>query len=169
MPDVAVVEATRDQKPVLGRLMQLYLHDFSVLDGIELGPDGLYDYLYLKEDLYWSEPERHPFLIHADGQLAGFALVNAHSVVGSSGIRAIAEFFVVRKHRRTGIGRIAAETVFRRLPGTWEVAVMKENVDGAAFWRRVIAGFTGGRYREAPVNNDVWDGPVFSFASPPEA
>jgi predicted acetyltransferase len=145
--------------------MQLYLHDFSEIDGSTISDDGLYDYSYLGE--YWGVPDRAPFFIQAGGELAGFVLVNSWSVRGATGIRSIAEFFVLRKYRRSGIGRTAALEVFKRFPGSWEVAVMKANAGGTAFWRNVINAATGGRFREEAVDNDLWEGPVWSFSSAP--
>ena len=47
-------------------------------------------------DLYWTEPERIPLWILADGVRAGFVLLNAWSPSGLGVDRAIAEFYVAR-------------------------------------------------------------------------
>jgi predicted acetyltransferase len=50
----------------------------------------------------------------------------------------MAEFFVLRKYRRQGLGRDAAQTIFRRLPGPWTVRQQLTNPAATAFWRRAI-------------------------------
>src|ERR1035437_763051 len=66
---IEVLPATPEQKPVVANLLELYAHDFSDFQDLELGPDGRLGYRDL--DLYWSEPGHHPFLIKVDGKLAG--------------------------------------------------------------------------------------------------
>jgi hypothetical protein len=65
-----VVPATQDQEPIVANLFQLYAHDFSEFFDLKLRPDGRFSYDELP--LYWREPNRHPFLIKVDGNLAGF-------------------------------------------------------------------------------------------------
>ena len=111
MPGVDAVPARADQRPALEAMFQLYVHDFSAFwagrpDG-ELGEDGRFaPYEHL--DSYWRAPDRRPLLIRADGRLAGFALINAHSHMRRPVEHAVAEFFVARKHRRAGVGAAAA-------------------------------------------------------------
>lgn len=97
---VSVVRAEVSSKPVLQRLLELNAHDFSAFDGRDVNEHGEYGYAYL--DHYWTEPdERRAWLFRCDGAVAGFALVRKgppHSV---------AEFFVLRKYRRTGVGAAA--------------------------------------------------------------
>jgi predicted acetyltransferase len=74
--DVRLIPALERDKPVVRRLLELNSHDFSAVDGRDLGPHGEYRYPYL--DQYWlPEEERHPFLIDVDGQIRGCALVRA--------------------------------------------------------------------------------------------
>lgn len=152
--DVTVRVATADEQPIFANLIQLYFHDFSDLrglDGGDVGDDGRFaPYRYL--NLYWIEPSRHPFLIRVDGKLAGFVLVREGSALtGDPGVRDIAEFFVLRKYRRHGIGTRAAVCVFDRFPGAWEVRQIAANAGGRAFWRRTISDYAGGRFTE-----DTW-------------
>ncbi|MGC2295584.1 MAG: hypothetical protein WA695_02690 [Candidatus Dormiibacterota bacterium] len=52
----------------------------------------------------------------------------------------MSEFFAVRAHRRRGVGRCAAELVFRHHPGPWEVAFDDASQGAATFWQAVVAG-----------------------------
>jgi hypothetical protein len=108
-PSIEVIPATAAERPVVRNLMELYLYDFSEFDGAEIGPFGLYGYPYL--DNYWTEPTRFPFLVRVDGQLAGFVLVARYNYFTGLLPNAsaecpwvIAEFFILRKYRRQGIG-----------------------------------------------------------------
>jgi hypothetical protein len=56
-----VIPATVDQAAILANLLELYAHDFSEFYNLEIGEDGRFGYPCLP--LYWSEPERRPFLI----------------------------------------------------------------------------------------------------------
>ncbi|MCU1465149.1 MAG: hypothetical protein JWM72_1077 [Actinomycetia bacterium] len=130
MADIEVLEATVEDKPVLRRLLELYLHDFSELTYADVDAHGRFGYPYL--DLYWTEPERRPFLFRVAGRWAGFALVR-------TGVpHDMAEFFVLRKHRRTGVGVEAASDLFARFPGDWQVRQMTANAGATAFWHRAI-------------------------------
>jgi predicted acetyltransferase len=54
------------------------------------------------------------------------------------GVRVIGEFFVLRCHRRRGVGTRAARMLFARFPGRWEVAELSWNVAAQRFWRPLI-------------------------------
>jgi predicted acetyltransferase len=127
---VEVVAATVRDRPVVRRLLELYSHDFSELDQRDVDPHGEYGYPYL--DNYWTEPDRHPFLLRVAGAWAGFALVR------SGETNDIAEFFVMRKYRFGGVGRDAARTLFERFPGSWTVRQLVANEAATRFWRRAI-------------------------------
>jgi predicted acetyltransferase len=163
--NIELIEAQLADKAVLRHLMELYGYDFSEFDGDDVNEHGLFDYKRL--DHYWTEPGRHPYLIRVDGNWAGFALVDeySHFPANTEPTRAIAEFFVMRKYRRRGLGTRMARELFIRFPGRWEIAEMRQNLDAQAFWRRVIGEFTGGRFEEHQLDNEHWRGPVQVFES----
>ena len=164
--DVLVVEAKLEHKPVLHRLMQLYLHDASEFTGDDPTREGLFTYRHFEE--YWKEPDRFPFLIYSDVNLAGFVLVNSYTVVlGQGEGMSISEFFVMRKYRRQGMGRRAAFHVFDRYPGLWEIREHKDNLAGQQFWSTIISEYTKGRFTETILNNDDWIGPIQTFDNSP--
>lgn len=150
------------EKSVLRNLMHLYLYDMSKFDDEDVNSQGLFEYKYL--DHYWTESDRHAFFIEIDGRLAGFVLLNHHSITVENA-NTIAEFFVMRKYRRQGLGSQAAREVFDKLPGEWEVRELSENTAAHAFWRIVIDKYTDGRYQEQILNDERWPGPVQTFHS----
>ena len=125
-----LLEAMEGDRPVLRRLLELYRYDFSEFDGADVGAHGEFGYRYL--DHYWTDESCQPFLFKADGAWAGFALVR----VGDPSD--MAEFFVLRKYRRTGVGRRAAADVLRRFPGRWTVRQQLTNPAATAFWRAAL-------------------------------
>lgn len=158
---VRLQPATLADKPVLRQLMELYQYDFSEMDGTDVDAHGRFGYRYLNH--YWTEPERAPFLLRAEGKLAGFVLINAHAY--TEGVdQALAEFFVMRKYRRQSIGRQAAHQAFRLRQGIWEVQIPHENPVAQRFWAEVIADFTG--EAPTPIQHPDWDGIIYRFASP---
>jgi len=114
----------------VARLLELYGYDFSAFTNVDVDAQGLFGYPYL--DAYWTEPQRHPFLFRLDEKWVGFALVL------SGAPHDMAEFFVLRKYRRHGVGDVAAREVFARFPGEWQVRQMTANTGAIAFWRRAI-------------------------------
>ena len=66
----------------------------------------------------------------------------------------MAEFFVMRKYRRTGVGTDAARAIFERFPGAWQVREEEANVGAIHFWRRAIpVSFDEGRWDNGPVQH----------------
>jgi len=165
--EVALDVATPRDAVVLSNLLELYIHDLSETFPVELGADGRFG--YEKLPLYWSEPERRfPFLIRCGTRVIGFALVTRGSPASDDpDAFDVAEFFVVRRHRRSGAGRRAAFLLWNRLPGSWIVRVSEGNRSGRPFWASVIAEYTSGAVTETtrPGSPHPWR--VFSFNSPP--
>ena len=149
---VTVEPVAFGDKAVLRRLMQLYLHDMSEFTGDDVDAHGEFAYRYF--DHYWAPDageERYPLFIRADGSLAGFALVRK---VGDEW--QMAEFFVMRRFRRSGIGGEAAVMVFRRFAGPWFVHQLERNLPAQAFWPRVIDAFTSGAVEQGRDEWGTW-------------
>ena len=165
--NVQVTPASLTEKSILRNLLELYLYELSEYDGSEVGECGLYGYDYLEH--YWTEEGRHPFLIRVGGRLTGFALVNRHTrLTHDETTRSMAEFFVLKKYRRRGVGEAAALQILRAFPGWWEVTELAENLPAQRFWRNVISRFTNDSYEEILLEDERWRGPVQVFASPGE-
>jgi predicted acetyltransferase len=136
---VEILPAQVEDKPVLRHLLQLCLHDYSEFNGKEVSDHGLFDYPYL--DYYWTELGRYPFLVRVEGKLAGFVLVRRLEVEGYEPLWQMAEFFILRKYRRQGIGRSVAHRIFDRFEGRWEVTQEEGNLSAQAFWQQIAAEY----------------------------
>ena len=141
----------------------MYLYDYSEYDQADVDEHGLYGYPYL--DHYWTEPGRVPLLVRVAGKLAGFALVRAIDPQAGAATHAMAEFFIVRKYRRQGVGRQVARRLFDLFPGDWIVSQEEGNRPAQRFWRGVIAEYTRGVYTEEQLATDEWHGPRQRFRS----
>ncbi len=158
--EIQVTKANSDEKPILRQLLELYEYDFSEFEGTDVGPHGFYGYRYL--DHYWTEMGRHPYLIRVDNNLAGFVLVNRHTVSGEDRW-SLAELFVMRKYRGRGVGIFAATSVFDLHPGAWEVKQLASHPGSTSFWRKVIGGYTGGHFDECQGEAESGIGPIQLF------
>jgi len=164
---LVVSRARAEEAPIIGNMMQFYIHDFSALwfdrAEAELEADGRFsDYPGL--ETYWSDPSRQPWLFRIDGRPVGFALVNDVAHAPTPVDRAVAEFFVVRKHRRRGVGLAAAHALFGSAWGVWEAAVVRRNAAALAFWRRAAESYPGVRdLVEEDRHDGLWDGAVLRF------
>ena len=151
---VELIRAGAEHQTALGNLLELYTHDFSELVPIDVGDDGRYGYSSLP--LYWSDNSRLPFLASLNGKLVGFVLVTRSSEPSGGGEAwDMAEFFVMRRYRHSGIGTELARNVWLRCPGRWQIRVMERNFSARKFWESSISAFTG---LSADFTNFVTDG-----------
>jgi len=142
--NVDIIDA-RPIQNVLANLFPLYIHELSAFTDFDVDDDGLFR-APPSFAAYWQEPERHPFLLRADGKIAGFALIRQMDTEPSA--FDMGEFFVLRRYRRSGVGRTAACALFDRFKGKWEVRELVDNLPAQGFWRRIIADYTGGDFTE---------------------
>jgi len=150
---------------MLSNLQELYVHDLSEIFPVALGPEGRFG--YEKLPLYWAEPAvRHAFLIRQGRHVAGFAFATRGSpATDDPEDLDVAEFFVLRGYRRSGVGRQAAMALWDSMPGHWVVRVAEANRAGLPFWSEVIRSYTSGDFVESarPGDSQAWR--VFRFAS----
>lgn len=162
--EVTLDAATERDAAVLTNLLELYVHDMTeTFPAIEIGADGRFGYHPLTP--YWSEPARRfAFLVRLGGKLAGFILATRGSPVSADPeVLDIAEFFILRGVRRSGVGRRAARLLWDRLSGLWTVRVSERNLGALPFWSRVITEYSAGCavQTERPGKPYAWR--VFSF------
>lgn len=140
---VRIERIQEHEKPLLRNFMQAYRHDLSEFNGDEPDDDGRFS-LGSYFEAYWTDDDRFPLKIIEGERPVGFALVRRIS----PGVHSIAEFFVLRAYRRSGVGRRAAIEIFNKLHGTWHVAQDEGNEPSQTFWRSVISEYTGDNFEE---------------------
>ncbi len=153
-----IQKAKFDQKHLVRRMLELYAYDLSEYEDSDLNESGEFGHKYL--DQYWTEKDRYPFIVRVDGHPAGFVFVN--KFVYSDGIdHSIADFFVLKKYRRRGIGREVAIEILGRFPGSWEIRALKKNKRAIPFWNDVLTEFTNGNLDLFEGGVGEWTGPVW--------
>lgn len=165
MPEVTLQRAGPEKARAIANLFQLYVHDFTDFwteRRVEIGEDGRFP-PYPPLETYWRDPTRSAWLIRADGNMAGFVLLNTHSHSGKPVDHSMAEFFVARHYRREGVGRAAALQTIATRPGQWEIAVARRNTGALAFWRGVARASATGPVDEQDQADELWDGAMLRF------
>ena len=147
---IEVIPALITDKSLIQRMMELFRHDLSEFEGSDIDEHGYFGYPYL--DYYWVEADRSPFIVRVDRQLAGFVLINRHTYFPDNQC-SVAEFFILRKYRRLGIGRYVAFDVFDRFCSRWEISQIVANVTAERFWGNTIGAYTTGNYTKTIVEN----------------
>lgn len=124
------------------------------------GGDGQYPWL----DSYWQKPNRYPYFIKADGNIAGFALVNEHSLI-EVGVKNLSEFYIKPEFRRNEIGKQAAFLIWDLFPGKWEGRQIKENTKAHEYWLKVKGEYTNQNFQDKFIDNELWCGWIQTFDS----
>ena len=161
--EVQITEATDADFETVCNMGRFYVYDMSEFTGWGFAQNGSYD-LSANLGKYWGrrpETDERPwpvdwrgfaFVISADGELAGFALVKQIAANTFD----MGEFFVARKFRRHGVGQLAATRLFDMFRGCWEVRELLANTPAQNFWRRIISAYTDGRFSEAQEHFAVY-------------
>lgn len=151
---------------VLRNLYQLYIHDMSEWLAIELSSDGRF--AFDTAALWAGDVAVH--LARFDGALAGFGVTqSADPWLGRQAARDVKDLFVLRRHRRHGVGRALAAHLFGTSPGEWLVRVLAANAPAVPFWRGVIREHRGGGCEETTVSSGGRDWIRFRFGAPRDA
>ena len=152
---IEIVTAAAKEFAVVSNLFQFYAYDMSEFMAFDVAAEGVYP---LPQSLwnYWGGAagtgehhwpagwRGHPFLVRADDNLAGFALVRQLSESAFD----MGEFFILRKYRRSGLGAHVARAMFDRFAGAWEVRELVPNLAAQAFWRKIISDYTAGKFED---------------------
>lgn len=145
-----------EQQAILNNLMEKYLYEFSQYDLIPFDENGLFNDPHLCD--YFTDKDRFPFFIYADGKLAGFVLINQHAECPAPLDWAVAEFFVAYQYRRKGVGTTAMKMLFERFKGVWHIKYHSKNTASEAFWQKIAKEASCNRVETLRGNEDYCDG-----------
>ena len=143
-------------------MMQFYNYDLSESLSVNFAETGLYD--LRPKAQYWLKPQVSPFLIHVDGELAGFAVVDDEVIEPESRYN-MGYFFIARRYRKRGVGKQVANKLFAQFAGAWEVYFYTNNPAASRFWNTVIAESSA---RDVAMSAQIIDGEpgtLFSFST----
>ncbi|MBD8499015.1 GNAT family N-acetyltransferase [Paenibacillus arenosi] len=159
---IEIVEVQEEEKSILRQLLELYEYDFSEFNDRDVNKFGLYGYTYF--DHYWTDDDRDAYFIKVNGNLAGFIMINEHCYLyPNETAKSLAEFFVMRKYRKSGVGIEAAMHIFDKYTGNWEVLQHGENDASKLFWEKVIHAYTDGKFELKDVVTENWTGQGIVF------
>jgi len=106
----------------------------------------------------WFHDDRATaFIVLREQEPVGFAVVQRGLAIGDDPKRQyrLSEFFIRRQFRNKGVGRGAAMLLFARYAGEWTIPEQSRNPGAIRFWRRVVAEFTNGHFREQRGQGEV--------------
>ena len=138
--DITIVLASKNEKEILRNLLEKYLYEFSQYDDADVNDIGFYGYDYL--DYYWTEnnENRFAYFIKVDKKLAGFFMIREHTNYE------MAEFFVMNKYRRLGVGTYVMKFIFNKYTGKWQIGYTPRNKIAKIFWNKIVEKYTNGKY-----------------------
>jgi len=165
--NIKIVKVLLEEKPILLNLLKMYCYEWSQYNKVDVNNRGEYDFEYHLSD-YLEKENHYAFFIKVDGILAGFVFIDDDCLLHADSNYAMAEFFVMHKYRRAGVGRYVAKAVFDMFHGKWEVGLNPHNLPSVGFWDSVVREYTGGKYelvKSYPkfVYHDGTLGDIFSF------
>jgi len=157
--NVLLREVQLAEREILANLFEKYNYEFSQYDNRDVNKLGLYGYQYL--DYYWVEDRRWAYFIEADGNLAGFVMVNDFPEAEDTETDfSVSEFFVMYKYRRQGIGKRAFFMAADLHRGRWQLKRHPKNTGSVYFWDNAVDEYTKGEYKlvKSYPNSEYEDG-----------
>ena len=136
---LTVERARADEEVLVEHLLQWTLYE----GGMEPGPDGLINWGESLEK-YFTKPDHLALVFRQDERVVGYSLAklgrNPTGPDGKTPVHAnfVEEFFVLRPHRRKGVGTAAATAIISQHPGVWMTSCWPGGM-GVEFWPRVAA------------------------------
>jgi RimJ/RimL family protein N-acetyltransferase/predicted acetyltransferase len=149
--EIKLVPASIDDYPILQNMSNFYAYDISEYMQWSQAEDGTLD-IGLDFIKYWQVEDCYPFLIRYQDELVGFAIVDKQGTDNTIDFN-MAQFFILRKFKNKGIGRLAAYYLFRKFAGVWEVSVIPGNEGAYRFWRSIIKSYNSNEFEEYTIPN----------------
>lgn len=132
---IVLEEIGLEKQHILRNLYSLYLHDLSAYaKGLQVSEDGCFEFDSF--DLLWEKEGLMPYLIHCEGQLAGFILL-LEAPFTKRVDKVINDFFILNPYRGKGVAKAAAAKIFEEHKGSYYISQLKENQPAVRFWRKI--------------------------------
>jgi predicted acetyltransferase len=156
---ILVRPALSTELACIENMMQFYNYDLSESLPVAFAATGLY--ALRPKAQYWAKPHVIPFVICVDGELGGFAVVD-DEVIQPKGRYNMGYFFIARRYRGQGVGRLVASKIFAQFTGAWEIYFYRNNKAASQFWNAVIAKPSA---RDVAMSAQIIDGEPCTFFS----
>lgn len=131
---IFVKEREREQ---LWNLLQKYLCELSPYFDLEVDEKGNFPYEHFED--YFSDPSRRAYIIYDGDSVAGFVMLNKVSEFGEDIDYSVAEFFILPKFRRTGLGSDIFLVLRKQFKGQWEIKYHVDNIPAVNYWTKVTS------------------------------
>lgn len=148
-PNIRLIPASLSDYPTIQNMGRFYVYDMTEYMGNEKGweipENGLFECIDFKK--YWEQSDTFPFLIRINNEIAGFVIIDKKGSDSQVDFN-VAQFFILRKFKKQGIGRYVAYQCFNQFKGTWEVMVLPQNTGAYTFWKKIIGDYTNHCFQE---------------------
>lgn len=140
------------ERNIIDNLLQLYLKEIQLFEVRISTSEGRLVYPHLKH--YWQNPQRYPFLMFKEQEIAGFALVRVDKDPSNGElVTEISDLFILKGLRRQGLGEKMAVRLLDMFPGNWRLGVLKGNKEALCFWERTIGQYTENQFKRISSAN----------------
>ncbi len=158
---------TLKERTRLEVMFQYYLYDMAEFTGARLSSGGRYNYSFEQIDPYWQNPDYTPYFAYVANELVGFALVRPHPEEAEvTQVWDIEQFFILRHHRRNGLGQALFQACLERHAGQWQIRVMLENTRAWQFWTSAVKALNPSQYEESQMAEDGQKMNLIRFMNP---
>lgn len=141
LAEVRLEKVDESSRQTLWNLLQYILFETSPSGKNVANADGSFDYKYFNN--YFTDEDREAYLVKTpDGELIGFVMINQYLQKVADG-HAIAEFMILPRFRRKGVGKEVAKRCFAMHPGNWEVGPADGSESAYRFWKSAIDEVVG--------------------------
>ncbi|RKN66067.1 GNAT family N-acetyltransferase [Paenibacillus ginsengarvi] len=156
---VTLEEVKEDGLGTLQKLLEFAAYDLSEFNRSKISENG--SFIFNLDCRQWFEHSAYElFFIRANEELAGFVVIKR---LAEEEVYYLNHFFILRRYRRTGIGKQAAIQAFNRYAGNWRVSEFDWNTPAQSFWRAVVKEYTNDTYREVRRKDNK--GPAQEFCN----
>ncbi|HYF82992.1 MAG TPA: GNAT family N-acetyltransferase [Clostridia bacterium] len=152
--NIEVVKVLLEEKQILDNLLKMYCYEWSQYNKFDVNHQGEYEFEYQISD-YWDKENHYPYFVKVNGILAGFVLIDGKFELYLNHDYEMAEFFIMYKYRRAGVGRYVAKAVFDMFHGKWEIGIHPHNITSLRFWGSIVDEYTDGKYEIMKSCHDV--------------
>jgi predicted acetyltransferase len=156
---LTIQQARAEDYPALEQLLELYQYDLSDIWLQDLDAQGRYGFDLTR---HRRAQGSRAYIAREGTQYVGFALTAPAIVTRTEGTW-MEQFFILKRYRRSGAGRLLARHVLADNPGPWELGQMPGNAVAYAFWRSVLTEVTEGNFTELQVTEGWWQGVAQQF------
>ena len=134
-----LVRVKPEDRELLWNINQKYLYEMTNYYNDPMDERGILHYGYF--DAYFTDEKRSAYFLYEKEQLVGFAMIHPYSATGGATDYVLAEFTVFPAYRGRHIGKTAAQMIFERFAGAWEVKYNEKNVAAKNLWKKVTAKY----------------------------